>query len=250
MEKKKIYFIGGLHFFLDAYMGFFAIYLVIAGLDPLKSALIITITTFAGNILQPFMGYTADRIRGKMPLFIGLFLTSVSMSLIGSTISYPFLFVLVLFGQLGSALFHPAGANIAGAAGMTKRDTGFAIFSTIGTIGFALSQPYFSAFTARFGTRSSFVMAIPALILSFYYLFFSRMEIHGHGDGLHLKELAGLIIKRFTPIILLFLIMVFRTVFVMSMNFSLQRPLPSGAFYGLCTAAQILYLCFPARAAY
>lgn len=121
MEKKKIYFIGGLHFFLDSYMGFFAVYLVIAGLDPLKSAIIITITMFAGNILQPIMGYTADRTRGKMPLFIGLFLTSVSMSMIGLTTSYTVLFVLVLFGQLGSALFHPAGANIAGAAGMKKK---------------------------------------------------------------------------------------------------------------------------------
>ena len=230
MEKKKIYFIGGLHFFLDSYMGFFAVYLVIAGLDPLKSAIVITITMFAGNILQPIMGYTADRTRGKMPLFIGLFLTSISMSMIGLTTSYTVLFVLVLFGQLGSALFHPAGANVAGAAGITKRDTSFAIFSTIGTIGFALSQPYFSAFTARFGTQSSFVMAIPALLLAFYYLFFSRMEIHGHGDGLHLKELAGLIIRRFVPIILLFLIMVFRTVFVMSMDFFLAKTFAEWGF--------------------
>ena len=96
---------------------------------------------------------------------------------------------------LGSSLFHPAGANISGAAGKSKRDASVAIFVTIGTIAFALSQPYFSAFTARFGTEKSFLMAIPALIVAFYYLFFSKMEIHGEGEKLDFKELKKVLIK-------------------------------------------------------
>jgi FSR family fosmidomycin resistance protein-like MFS transporter len=223
MEKKKLSFLSTMHFLLDSHMGFFGVYLVIAGLDPLKSALIITVSNFAGNILQPFMGYSADRIRGKMPLFTGLILTSVSMSLIGLTSHYGVLFVLVLCGNLGSSLFHPAGANIAGAAGRSKRDASFAIFVTIGTIGFAFSQPYFSAFTAKFGTEKAFIMAVPTLLIAFYYLFFSKMEIHGEGKTPDFKELKKILIRRALPISLLFFIMVFRTVLILSINSFLAK---------------------------
>lgn len=230
MEKKKLFFLSTMHFLLDSHMGFFAVYLVIAELDPLKSALIITVSNFAGNILQPFMGYSADRIRGKMPLFFGLLLTSLSMSLIGLTSHYGVLLVIVLFGNLGSSLFHPAGANIAGAAGRSKRDASFAIFVTIGTIGFALSQPYFSAFTAKFGTEKSFVMVIPALLFAFYYIFFGKMEIHGGGETLNFKELKKVLIRRALPISLLFFIMVFRTVLILSINFFLAKTFEEWGF--------------------
>lgn len=56
MQKKTVALVGGVHITLDAYMGFFGVYLVIAGLDPVKAALISTVTLFVGNILQPFMG--------------------------------------------------------------------------------------------------------------------------------------------------------------------------------------------------
>ena len=218
MEKKKLTFLSIMHILLDSHMGFFGVYIVIAGLDPVKSALIITVSNFDGNILQPFTGYSADKIRGKMPLFIGLILTSVSMSFIGLTNHYGVLFVLVLCGNLGSSLFHPAGANISGAAGKSKRDLSFAIFVTLGTIGFALSQPYFSAFTAKFGTERSFIMAVPTFLVAFYYLFFSKMVIHGEGEKIDFKELKKVLIRRALPISLLFFIMVFRTVLILSIT--------------------------------
>jgi FSR family fosmidomycin resistance protein-like MFS transporter len=223
MEKKKLFFLSTLHILLDSYMGFFAIYLVIAALDPIKSALIITVSNFAGNILQPFMGYGADRLRGKIPIFLGLLLTSVSMSLIGLTTQYGALFILVLFGNLGSSLFHPAGANIAGAAGLSKKDAAFAIFVTIGTIGFALSQPYFSAFTAKYGTEKSFTLAFPAVAFAFFYLFFGKVEIHGEGEKINLLELKRVLVRRALPISLLFFIMVFRTALILSINSFLAK---------------------------
>jgi FSR family fosmidomycin resistance protein-like MFS transporter len=218
MEKKKILLIGSMHFFLDSCMSFFAIYLVIARLDTVKAALILTFTTFAGNILQPLMGYSADRLRGKFTLFLGMILASVSMSSIGLTRNYILLFFLVLFGQLGSSLFHPAGANVAAAAGITKKEASFALFSTIGTIGFSLSQPLFSAFTKQFGTHNSIFLALPTVLLAVGFVMFSSTEVHGHEETVYLGALKGIIVKRFAPIFFLFLIMVFRTAFVYSLN--------------------------------
>jgi len=224
MDTGKIILIGSMHFLLDAYMGFFAIYLVIARLDPKAAALIATATSFIGNLLQPFMGYAADRIRGKLPVFFGLCITALSMSLIGLTTEYGLLFVLVLIAHVGSSFFHPAGANISSAAGILNRDRSFAFFSFIGTIGFSLSQPIFSGFTSRFGTKSSPYLAIPTLITAIGYLLFSRMEIHGPERRARIGELKDILLKRGLPILLLFLIMVFRSAFVLSMAGGIPGP--------------------------
>ena len=223
MEKGKVFLIGIMHFLLDAYMGFFAIYLVIANLDPRRAALIATATSFMGNFLQPFMGYAADQLRGRLPIFLGLCITAFSMSLIGLTPDYGVLFTLVLLAHVGSSLFHPAGANISSAAGFLKRDRSFAVFSFIGTIGFSLSQPIFSWFTQRFGIRSSPYLAIPTLVTAIFYMLFSRMAIHGPEHRARVVELKGILLKRRVPILLLFLIMVFRSAFVLSMSTFLAK---------------------------
>ncbi len=230
MERKKALLIGSMHFTLDAYMGFFAIYLVIARLDPVKAALIATITSFLGNLIQPFMGYTADRLRGKMPLFIGLLLTSVFMSLLGITKNYILLFLFVLLGTLGTSLFHPAGANVAGAVSKRKKDASFAIFSTMGTIGYSLSQPIFSAFTGRFGTESSFILSFPTVFLAISYLLFSNVEIHGYEKDINFRELKQIFMKRLLPIMLLFFIMVFRSAFIFALHLFLAKTFEEWGF--------------------
>jgi len=218
LEKRKVLFLGFMHFLIDAYMGFFSIYLVIARLDPQKAALIITATTFAGNILQPFTGYATDRIRGKLPLFIGMAVAVLSMSAIGSTANYLLLFFFVLFGHLGSSIFHPAGANVSSTVGRTKKDQSFAFFSMLGMIGFALSQPIFSLFTQRFETKYSLLLALPALLFAVLYLLRSSIKIESQLESLHFKEFRVLLLKKLFPISLLFLIMVFRSAFVYSIN--------------------------------
>jgi FSR family fosmidomycin resistance protein-like MFS transporter len=219
-----------MHFLLDAYMGFFAIYLVIARLDPLRAALIATATSFVGNLLQPFMGYAADRLRGRLLLFLGLCITAISMSSIGLTTAYWMLFILVLLGHVGSSIFHPAGANISSAAGFEKKDRSFAVFSFIGTIGFSLSQPLFSSFTGRFGIQSSPYLAIPTLLVAAGYLLFSRMEVHGPEEQLRLADLGNLLASRGMPILLLFFIMVFRSAFVLSMATFLAKTFEQWGF--------------------
>ena len=230
MEKRKVLFLGCMHFLIDAYMGFFSIYLVIARLDTRKAALIITTTTFAGNILQPFMGYSADRIRGKLPLFIGMVVAVLCMSAIGSTVNYLLLFFLVLLGQLGSSLFHPTGANVSSTAGKTKKDASFALFSMLGTVGFALSQPIFSTFTQRFGTAYSYLLALPTLLIAVLYLLRSSIEIESHQESPHLKEFRSLLLKKLLPISLLFLIMMFRSAFVYAMNSFIAKTFEEWGF--------------------
>ncbi len=224
MRRGRTALISGMHFFVDIYAGFFAVYLVIAGLDPIRAAVLAAVASFVGNGLQPFLGFLADRIRGKLPVFAGMILGAACMSAIGLTTRYGVLMVLVLFGKLGISLFHPAGTSIAGAAGGEKRELSFSVFTTVGTVGFALSQPTFSLFTARFSLAWSPLLALPAVVLAVVYLAFIPVrEGVQQGTAPNLRAAAGELRSHAGPLCLLFLIMVFRQGFVLALSFFVAR---------------------------
>jgi FSR family fosmidomycin resistance protein-like MFS transporter len=251
VDRAQVFFIGSLHFWMDLYSAFFPVYMVIAGLDPARAALITAVSSFLANGLQPAMGYWSDRIRGKLPLFLGLAVGALASSLIGLTRSYTLLFLLVLVGRLGISLFHPGAANIAGAAGRGRGELAFSIFLTMGIAGVALSQPYFSLFTARFGNPSSALLAVPALVLALAYLTRSRMLIAGPRQIVSLAPALRIFAHRFGPILLLLSIMIFRYGFITAIGFftaklfadwGFSRAAYSAAatFYSLAGAAGIL----------
>ncbi len=225
MNKEKVLFISTMHFLVDSFMAYFSIYFVLAGLDPVKSAVIASITTFIGNILQPVTGYITDKIRGKIILFLGIFLASISASLLGVTKNYIILAILLGISKIGSALFHPSAANIASGAGGNNNAKSFAIFSTAGTVGYAFSQLIFSSFTKTFGLGKSYFLAIPGLIVSILYLLFSKMEVYGRSNSVTLKSFKDTISENFLPIFILYLIMVFRSSFVLALNFFIAKIL-------------------------
>ncbi|MBA7642323.1 hypothetical protein ES703_50013 [subsurface metagenome] len=230
MHRKRVLIVGGLHFSVDIYGGFFAIYMVIVGLDPVKAALISSVASFISHGLQPLMGFWADRIRGKMPVFLGVLVGAVSMSAIGVTKNYIILFCLVLMGTMGISLFHPAGINIAGAAGLDRKERSVSIFIFIGTVGYSLSQPYFSLITGVTGTQYSFILSLPAVILAFSYLLGSRIEISGPEQRLALKSFGRIFQGKFRILLLLFVIMVLRHGFIMTLGFFIARVFSDWGF--------------------
>ncbi len=251
MNRARTLAIGGLHFCADLYSLFFPIYMVVAGLDPARAALIFAASSLLANGLQPAMGLWSDRVRGKLPVFLGLTIGALGMSLIGLTRSYAALAALVVAGRLGISLFHPAGSNIAGAAGGERRELGFAIFLSIGIVGGSLSQPYFSLFTERFGNSASILLAFPALVLALLYLLKGRMTITGPRQSIDLAEAARSLRGRLAPLLLLLAIMALRYGFTAAIGFfaaklfadwGYSRTAYSAAatFYNLAGAAGML----------
>jgi FSR family fosmidomycin resistance protein-like MFS transporter len=251
MNRARTLAIGALHFCADLYSLFFPIYMVVAGLDPARAALIFAVSSLAANGLQPAMGLWSDRVRGKLPVFLGLTVGAIGMSLIGLTRSYAALGLLVVVGRLGISLFHPAGSNIAGDAGGQRRELGFSIFLAIGIAGGSLSQPYFSLFTERFGNPASILLALPALLLAGLYLSKGRMTIAGPRQSIDLAQAARSLRGRLAPLLLLLAIMTLRYGFMTAIGFfaakifadwGFSRAAYSSAatFYNLAGAAGLL----------
>jgi FSR family fosmidomycin resistance protein-like MFS transporter len=243
--------ISALHFWADLYSLFFPIYMVTAGLDPARAAMIFAISSLAANGLQPAMGLWADRVRGKLPVFLGLAVGAISMSLIGLTRSHAALAALVVVGRLGISLFHPAGSNIAGAAGGERSELAFSIFLSIGIAGGSLSQLCFSLFTQAFGNSASPLLALPALAAALLYLFRGKMTIAGPRQSIDLAQAAQALRGRLGPLLLLLVIMFLRYGFMTAIGFfaaklfadwGFSRAAYSAAatFYNLAAAAALL----------
>jgi FSR family fosmidomycin resistance protein-like MFS transporter len=251
VNRSRTLAIGALHFCADLYSLFFPIYMVVAGLDPARAALIFAVSSLAANGLQPAMGLWSDRVRGKLPVFLGLTVGAMSMSLIGLTRGYALLAALVLVGRLGISLFHPAASNIAGAAGGERRELAFSIYLSIGIAGGSLSQPYFSLFTQAFGNSYSPLLALPALVVALLYLFKGRMTVDGPRQSLDLVLAARSLRGRLAPLLLLLAIMFLRYGFMTAIGFfaaklfadwGFRRAAYSAAatFYNLAGAAGLL----------
>lgn len=230
MNRKRVIFVSALHFWSDIYAVFFPVYMVIAGLDPVRSSLIAAISSILGNGLQPFLGLLSDRLHragrlaGKLPVFVGLVLGSAAMSLIGVTRSYPLLFLLVALGRLGISLFHPAGASDVNRASGGGQDgargaQGLSIFLAVGVLGIAVSQPYFSAFTAWFGNPSSVLLALPAVALAMVYLFSQGIEDPAPAPALSLGQAGRIFLRRLGVMTLLLSIMVLRQGYINAVSF-------------------------------
>ena len=251
MQKRKVFLLAGLHFAVDMYAGFFAIYMVLARLDLVRAALIASIASFIANGTQPLQGYWADRIRGKVPVFVAVLAASLFISSIGLTTNYTLLFFILVAGLLGVSLFHPAGSNISAAAGLERKERSFSIFVTIGTFGFAFSQPCFSAVTGILGLRASPLLAVPGICLALYYLFFTRTEITGPKNRIDLRSIRQMLRQKIGIILLLFSITVLRHGFIMSVGFFIAKMFSdwgfsrlhfslAGAFYIFAGALGIL----------
>jgi FSR family fosmidomycin resistance protein-like MFS transporter len=230
LDKRKIWFISGLHFWVDLYAVFFPVYMVIAGLDPVRAATITAVTSLISNGVQPLMGYWADRVRGKLPVFLGMVVGAAGMSMIGLTRNYGLLFLLMLVSRLGISLFHPAGTNIAGAAVRRGSDFGFSIFLTTGVIGMAFSQPYFSYVTGLAGNRFSPLLAAPALLFALLYLAAPGLEVAGPEVRVDLAQAGRIFAQRLGPILLLLLIMVFRHGFITAVGFFVAKMFADWGF--------------------
>jgi len=167
--NKNLLILSTGHFLADFAVGFFPIYIVLAGLNLKTAGLVAAITSFLANLSHPFFGWIADRTAGKRFFVISLLCTTFFMSLLGlSRGNMGILFLLLLLGKLGNAAFHPLGSRLAGAEGHRTRS--FSLFVVWGTAGFALSQFSFERLVTAYGMESTPLLFLLGLLFGVLYI--------------------------------------------------------------------------------
>src|SRR6185503_4411918 len=120
----------------------------------------------SSSLMQPLYGFISDRYARRFFAVFGPAITAVFVSMIGLAPSYAMLVVLLVAGGIGIGSFHPQAAAMAAAASGERRRIGMAMFSALGTLGFAFGPFVITRIVARFGLEHSYYVVGLGLVTS------------------------------------------------------------------------------------
>jgi FSR family fosmidomycin resistance protein-like MFS transporter len=164
VNVKIIFALTLVHFMGDFYSSFIAP-LLPAFVDKLSLSMAqvgiaMGIMRFLAFIVQPSIGYVADRYPTRSFALGGLLLTVLFIPLSGLSPSFFVLTLLLAFGSVGSSMFHPSVTGMVPV--YAGRNSGFSmsIFNAGGTFAFSVGPLFITWFVARYG-----LSAMPATML-------------------------------------------------------------------------------------
>jgi len=166
-DIKVIFALTMLHFAGDFYVSFVNLLLPVFvekfGLSLAQVGLIAGIMRMLAFVVQPGVGYFADRYRSRIFILGGPLLSIVFIALVGWAPSFPVLLLFVAIGSIGAAMFHPSIAGMI--AGYAGRHLGLSlsIFNMGGTLAFGLGPLFIAYIVGRWGLEVSPWTAIPGL---------------------------------------------------------------------------------------
>ena len=166
-DIKVIFALTLLHFAGDFYSSFvnplLPVFVEKFGLSLAQVGLIAGITRMLAFVVQPGVGYFADRYRSRIFILGGPLLSIVFIALVGRAPSFPVLLLFVAIGSIGAAMFHPSIAGMI--AGYAGRHLGLSlsIFNMGGTLAFGLGPLFIAYIVSRWGLEASPWTAIPGL---------------------------------------------------------------------------------------
>ncbi len=132
----------------------------------LAAALAMTFS-IAASLLQPLLGYLADKHGRRAFLVAGPITTGVFISLMGLAPGFWTLMLLLTLSGLGSATFHPPGASLSARVSEGKGSgVRISIFSFGGNAGFALGPLIAVGLVQWRGLEGLWVAMIPVILLT------------------------------------------------------------------------------------
>ena len=128
------------------------------------AAMLLLSATVSSSLVQPLFGLFSDRSSALWLIPGGVVLAAIGVA--GAAISplYPVVVVLVFFGGLGVAAFHPEGAKFAAYASGAKRASGMSYFNIGGNTGFALGAFATGQLVLSIGLVGGVAAMVPVLI--------------------------------------------------------------------------------------
>ena len=120
----------------------------------------------SSSLMQPVYGFISDRYARRFFAVFGPTITAVFVSMIGLAPSYSILVLLLVAGGIGIGSFHPQAAAMAAKASGDRKRVGMAVFSALGTVGFAFGPFVITRVVDRFGLEHSYYVIGLGLLMS------------------------------------------------------------------------------------
>jgi FSR family fosmidomycin resistance protein-like MFS transporter len=214
---RMIFALTLVHFTGDLYSAFisplFPAFVDKLGLSLAQVGIIAGTARFLAFIVQPTVGYFADRYQSRLFPLGGLAMTVVFIPFSGMAPTFWVLLLTVALGSVGSSMYHPSVTGMVPVYAGRNAGLCMSVFNAGGTLAFALGPVFVTAYVARFG--------LPALPWTMMFglavwLWLYRILPTPQSEGLQslgfyraLKEALGHVWR---TIILIWLVMVLRAV--------------------------------------
>ncbi len=214
-DVKVIFALTLIHFTGDFYVSFVNPLMPVLverfALSLTQVGLIAGMMRMLAFVVQPAVGYFADRYRSRIFILGGPLLSLIFIALLGRATSYPVLLLFIALASVGSSMFHPSVAGMV--ANYAGRHFGFSmsIFNMGGTLAFGLGPLAIATVVSRFGLEASLWTAIPGLALM---VLLFRIVPPPLGEGLRGQGFFGAVRTAFgdawKAVLLIWVVMVLR----------------------------------------
>lgn len=163
-------------------------------------------------VVQPSVGYLADRYRTRLFVLGGPLLSAIFIPLFGWATGFYMLIMLTLIGAIGQSMFHPPAAGMVPLYAGRHLGFSMAVFIFGGTAAFGLGPVFVTWYVSRFGLHALPVVGLAgAAAVIILYILVPRPA----GEGLKEKGLFGslkeILFPVWKPLLIIFVIIVLRT---------------------------------------
>ena len=168
-DVRVLFALTMLHFTGDFYAAFISpllpVFVERFALSLTEVGLIAGVMRMLAFVVQPAVGYFADRYRSRVFIIGGPLLSIVFIALVGWAPSFPVLLLFVSIGSIGAAMFHPSIAGMI--ANYAGRHIGLSlsIFNMGGTLAYGLGPLFIAYIVDRWTLSASPWTAIPGLAM-------------------------------------------------------------------------------------
>jgi len=174
--------------------------------------LIAAISRLFAFIIQPWVGYFADRFRTRFFVLGGPILAIIFISLVGIAPNFLILLLFISFGAIGASMFHPTSAGMVSTYSGGHYGFSMSIFNMGGTFAFGVGPLFITYFVSTYGLGASpFTMLFGLVVVAILFKItplFRQEPLENLGLIDTVKEVFG---KVWKSIVLIWVIMVLRT---------------------------------------
>ncbi len=161
---KVLFALTLVHFTGDFYSSFinplFPLFTEKMGLSLTQIGIIAGVNRLLAFIVQPSVGYLADKYQTRGFIFCGLLLPVVFIPMSGLAPGFWSLLLAISLGSIGSSMFHPSVTGMVPVYSGNKAGFAMSIFNTGGTLAFGLGPLFITWYAVRYG-----ISAVPFTML-------------------------------------------------------------------------------------
>ncbi|MCP3944069.1 MAG: MFS transporter [Desulfobacteraceae bacterium] len=217
INYNVIFVLTLVHFTGDFYSSFFTpllpVFMDKLGLTLTQIGLLTGLIRFLSFVIQPAVGYMADRHETRIFVFAGLFLAFFCIPFAGIAPNFSLLLLVLCLGSIGSSMFHPSTTGMIPLYSGNKTGFCLSIYNTGGTFAFALGPIFITWYVTKYGLAAmpyTLILGLVAFIFCFKYLPIPVSENLSHlGFIGSIKASFG---KVYKPIFLIWIVMVLRAI--------------------------------------